>query len=426
MGEHVPETELSDIMYAFTRVASDFNKLKIVDGPENKKPPHLRLSKSEMIVAAIKTIADKKGSNKRTIRNYISENFKGDVKSVAFVHNELKRCVDKKILTEKKGSFRIANEDVWVKLCTKIDNIRAAGEVHNITTNSENVIIDENLATEQVITIETPNPTSLSPSKIMDLQAIAPLCSKAPNEDQRILDQELRLQKQSGQQWKFAFELAKRIETLEQDSKLKDNVVSEYKKVVAELQKDQIDMKIKIRVLEESKNAESTRLNQNLDLQHTKIIYLQKVVKDLKKKLHKKLGDNTSTQKKKVILDIANKEVSISTGGAQPPMFNKDINNNNIDKAIESHPTTITANASYDDRYHHQSSTENFQNKQNIILDENGGIPQSWSYLPLEEFDDPSRTSVPDWNKQLPLIESEGTTTATSGSSDDSEVETIE
>ena len=66
---------------------------------------------AEMIVAAATKLAEKKGSSSIAIKKNILANYKVSEKSVAtFVKTDLRRLVEKKTLTQDKGSYKLTKK----------------------------------------------------------------------------------------------------------------------------------------------------------------------------------------------------------------------------------------------------------------------------------------------------------------------------
>ena len=73
------------------------------------KKPAAHPPSSAMVKAAIKALADKKGSSLAAIKKYIAANYKYDtVKNARFINKALKTLSEKGALTKVKGSFKLS------------------------------------------------------------------------------------------------------------------------------------------------------------------------------------------------------------------------------------------------------------------------------------------------------------------------------
>merc|ERR1711944_345602 len=64
-----------------------------------------------MVKAAIKALADKKGSSLATIKKYIAANYKVDIVKISpFIRKALKKGVEAKAILKVKGSYKLAKE----------------------------------------------------------------------------------------------------------------------------------------------------------------------------------------------------------------------------------------------------------------------------------------------------------------------------
>merc|ERR1712083_1271845 len=64
-----------------------------------------------MVKAAIKALADKKGSSLAAIKKYIAANYKVDIVKISpFIRKALKKGVEGKALIQVKGSYKLAKE----------------------------------------------------------------------------------------------------------------------------------------------------------------------------------------------------------------------------------------------------------------------------------------------------------------------------
>merc|ERR1712001_551939 len=75
------------------------------------KKPAAHPPSSAMVKAAIKALADKKGSSLAAIKKYIAANYKVDIVKVSpFIRKALKKGVEGKALIQVKGSYKLAKE----------------------------------------------------------------------------------------------------------------------------------------------------------------------------------------------------------------------------------------------------------------------------------------------------------------------------
>merc|ERR1712226_1617671 len=64
-----------------------------------------------MVKAAIKALADKKGSSLAAIKKYVAANYKVDIVKISpFIRKALKKGVESKALVQVKGSYKLAKE----------------------------------------------------------------------------------------------------------------------------------------------------------------------------------------------------------------------------------------------------------------------------------------------------------------------------
>merc|ERR1712109_424073 len=75
------------------------------------KKPAAHPPSSAMVKAAIKALADKKGSSLAAIKKYIAANYKVDIVKISpFIRKALKKGVEGKALIQVKGSYKLAKE----------------------------------------------------------------------------------------------------------------------------------------------------------------------------------------------------------------------------------------------------------------------------------------------------------------------------
>merc|ERR1712157_589644 len=75
------------------------------------KKPAAHPPSSAMVKAAIKALADKKGSSLAAIKKYVAANYKVDIVKISpFVRKALKKGVESKALVQVKGSYKLAKE----------------------------------------------------------------------------------------------------------------------------------------------------------------------------------------------------------------------------------------------------------------------------------------------------------------------------
>merc|ERR1711981_1033330 len=75
------------------------------------KKPAAHPPSSAMVKAAIKALADKKGSSLAAIKKYIAANYKVDIVKISpFIRKALKKGVESKALVQVKGSYKLAKE----------------------------------------------------------------------------------------------------------------------------------------------------------------------------------------------------------------------------------------------------------------------------------------------------------------------------
>merc|ERR1712212_1163422 len=68
-----------------------------------KTPPAAHPPFAVMVMAAIKALADKKGSSRAAIKKYILANYKVDEKKSRLITKALRKAIDAKTLTQAKG-----------------------------------------------------------------------------------------------------------------------------------------------------------------------------------------------------------------------------------------------------------------------------------------------------------------------------------
>merc|ERR1712018_435408 len=75
------------------------------------KKPAAHPPSPAMVKAAIKALADKKGSSLAAIKKYIAANYKVDIVKISpFIRKALKKGVEGKALIQVKGSYKLAKE----------------------------------------------------------------------------------------------------------------------------------------------------------------------------------------------------------------------------------------------------------------------------------------------------------------------------
>merc|ERR1712100_823970 len=75
------------------------------------KKPAAHPPSSAMVKAAIKALADKKGSSLAAIKKYVAANYKVDIVKISpFIRKALKEGVESKALVQVKGSYKLAKE----------------------------------------------------------------------------------------------------------------------------------------------------------------------------------------------------------------------------------------------------------------------------------------------------------------------------
>merc|ERR1712018_1010936 len=76
------------------------------------KKPAAHPPSSAMVKAAIKALADKKGSSLAAIKKYVAANYKVDIVKIApHIRKALKKGVEAKTLIQVKGSYKVAKEE---------------------------------------------------------------------------------------------------------------------------------------------------------------------------------------------------------------------------------------------------------------------------------------------------------------------------
>merc|ERR1712157_492660 len=80
-------------------------------GAAKPKKPAAHPPSSAMVKAAIKALADKKGSSLAAIKKYVAANYKVDIVKISpFIRKALKNGVESKALVQVKGSYKFAKE----------------------------------------------------------------------------------------------------------------------------------------------------------------------------------------------------------------------------------------------------------------------------------------------------------------------------
>merc|ERR1712157_661752 len=75
------------------------------------KKPAAHPPSSAMVKAAIKALADKKGSSLAAIKKYVAANYKVDIVKISpFIRKALKKGVEAKAILQVKGSYKLAKE----------------------------------------------------------------------------------------------------------------------------------------------------------------------------------------------------------------------------------------------------------------------------------------------------------------------------
>merc|ERR1712179_825061 len=75
------------------------------------KKPAAHPPSSAMVKAAIKALADKKGSSLAAIKKYVAANYKVDIVKISpFIRKALKKAVVDRALVQVKGSYKLAKE----------------------------------------------------------------------------------------------------------------------------------------------------------------------------------------------------------------------------------------------------------------------------------------------------------------------------
>merc|ERR1712018_347896 len=75
------------------------------------KKPAAHPPSPAMVKAAIKALADKKGSSLAAIKKYIAANYKVDIVKISpFIRKALKKGVEGKALIQVKGSYKLAKK----------------------------------------------------------------------------------------------------------------------------------------------------------------------------------------------------------------------------------------------------------------------------------------------------------------------------
>merc|ERR1719262_1906422 len=75
------------------------------------KKPAAHPPSSAMVKAAIKALADKKGSSLAAIKKYVAANYKVDIVKISpFIRKALKKGVEAKAILKVKGSYKLAKE----------------------------------------------------------------------------------------------------------------------------------------------------------------------------------------------------------------------------------------------------------------------------------------------------------------------------
>merc|ERR1711936_866337 len=106
MGQHVPI-----IIIMVEAAAAPKAKTPAKKAAKPKKPAAHPPS-SAMVKAAIKALADKKGSSLAAIKKYVAANYKVDIVKIApHIRKALKKGVETKALIQVKGSYKLAKEE---------------------------------------------------------------------------------------------------------------------------------------------------------------------------------------------------------------------------------------------------------------------------------------------------------------------------
>merc|ERR1712226_32418 len=80
-----------------------------------------------MVKAAIKALADKKGSSLAAIKKYVAANYKVDIVKISpFIRKALKKAVVDKALIQVKGSYKLAKEAKKPKAAKKAKSPKKA------------------------------------------------------------------------------------------------------------------------------------------------------------------------------------------------------------------------------------------------------------------------------------------------------------
>jgi len=119
--KQIPQEDLDCILKAFKRNIGDEVKAPKTKATKSEKSNNDTVKsskpakqipmtpKQEMIINAVKALATKKGTDKKSIRKYIEENHK-DVTNLKFVHKELQTCVKKGLLVPNRRFFKLPGD----------------------------------------------------------------------------------------------------------------------------------------------------------------------------------------------------------------------------------------------------------------------------------------------------------------------------
>merc|ERR1712001_534550 len=117
MGSYQQNFIMSDAAPAAAAPAAKAPKAKKAAKPK-AKPTHPKTT--VMIVAAVKGLKSRKGSSLAAIKKHIAANNKCDVAKLApFIRKAIKSLVEKKVLVQVKGSFKLGKEEKKPKKVVK-------------------------------------------------------------------------------------------------------------------------------------------------------------------------------------------------------------------------------------------------------------------------------------------------------------------
>merc|ERR1712141_488458 len=109
MGSYRLNFIMSDAAPAAAAPAAKAPKAKKAAKPR-AKPTHPKTT--VMIVAAVKGLKSRKGSSLAAIKKHIAANNKVDIVKLApFIRKGIKSLVEKKVLVQVKGSFKMGKEE---------------------------------------------------------------------------------------------------------------------------------------------------------------------------------------------------------------------------------------------------------------------------------------------------------------------------